>query len=171
MWGGRVPQCPAATDCVDSLQNCHDCNKWVGVLTWTQQSIGAFVCSWPKFLKKFWAREHTVMMKKRSWVQDGFHSDQSCPLSTLTHRLEPNYRSQFVTATDRKWKMLFGPRFSVTLLRNLADFATELHFGREKPEHANAPIPFHFWRHENWNWKQNHHNLQNKPRVTKFNTG
>ena len=27
----------------------------------------------------------------------------------------------------------------VALLRNLADFATEIHFGREKPKHANAP--------------------------------
>ena len=41
--------------------------------------------------------------------------------------------------TTRKWKMLFGSRFSVALLRNLADLVTEIHFGREKPEHANAP--------------------------------
>ena len=35
--------------------------------------------------------------------------------------------------------MLFGSRFSVALLRNLADFATDIHFGREKAEYANAP--------------------------------
>jgi len=35
--------------------------------------------------------------------------------------------------------MLFGSRFSGALLCNLADFATEIHFGREKPEHVNAP--------------------------------
>jgi len=29
---------------------------------------------------------------------------------------------------------------SVGLLRNLADLATEIHIGREKPEHANIPI-------------------------------
>ena len=33
------------------------------------------------------AREHTVMAMKRSWVQDGFWSDQSARLPTLTHRL------------------------------------------------------------------------------------
>ena len=32
----------------------------------------------------------------------------------------------------------FRSRFSVALLRNLADL--EIHFGREKPEHVNAPI-------------------------------
>jgi len=48
--------------------------------------------------------------------------------------------------------MLFGSRFSVTLLYNLADFVAEIHFGHEKPEHANAaPIVsvfgrlFNFW--------------------------
>jgi len=34
----------------------------------------------------------------------------------------------------------FGSRLSVTILRNLADFATDIYFGREKPELANAPI-------------------------------
>jgi len=30
------------------------------------------------------------------------------------------------------------------ILRNLADFATKIHFDREKPEHATAPIvPVH----------------------------
>ena len=33
----------------------------------------------------------------------------------------------------------FGSRFSVALLRNLADFSTEIHFGCEKHKHANAP--------------------------------
>jgi len=33
----------------------------------------------------------------------------------------------------------FESRFSVVLLRNLADFASEIHFGRENPQHANAP--------------------------------
>jgi len=40
--------------------------------------------------------------------------------------------------------MFFGSRFSVTLLRNLADFTTEIYFGCEKPEHANAPIVQHY---------------------------
>jgi len=31
-------------------------------------------------------------------------------------------------------------RFSVALLSSLADFATEIHFGHEKAEHANARI-------------------------------
>ena len=35
--------------------------------------------------------------------------------------------------------MLFGSRFPVALLHNLTDFATKIHFGREKPERANAP--------------------------------
>ena len=39
-----------------------------------------------------------------------------------------------LSIADRDWKMLFGSRFSVALLRNLAEFTTE------KPEHANAPI-------------------------------
>jgi len=33
------------------------------------------------------------------------------------------------------WIALFG-----RVLRDLADFVTEIHFGREKTEHANAPI-------------------------------
>ena len=37
-------------------------------------------------------------------------------------------------------RCFFGSHFSVALLRNLADFATEIHFGHRKPEHANAPI-------------------------------
>jgi len=36
--------------------------------------------------------------------------------------------------------MFFGSRFSIALLRNVGDFATEIHFGREKPEHVNAPV-------------------------------
>jgi len=35
--------------------------------------------------------------------------------------------------------MLFGSPFSVALLHNLADFVSQIHYGREKPEHANAP--------------------------------
>jgi len=35
--------------------------------------------------------------------------------------------------------MLFGLCFSVALLRSLADFVAEIHFGREKDEHAKAP--------------------------------
>ena len=35
--------------------------------------------------------------------------------------------------------MFFGSRFSVALLRNLADFTTEIQLGRKKPEHANVP--------------------------------
>jgi len=46
-------------------------------------------------------------------------------------------RSQTVTESER---CFFGSHFSVTLLRNLADFATQIHFDREKPEHANALI-------------------------------
>ena len=61
----------------------------------------------------------------------------------LTTRLTPTFghgillvcfRSQIATS-----KCLFGSRFSVALLCNLADFATEIHFDREKPEQANAP--------------------------------
>ena len=36
-------------------------------------------------------------------------------------------------------RCFFESRFSVAVLCNSADFATEIHFGREKPEHANAP--------------------------------
>jgi len=36
--------------------------------------------------------------------------------------------------------VFFGWRFSVALLNSSADFVTEMNFGREKPEHANAPI-------------------------------
>jgi len=46
------------------------------------------------------------------------------------------FQTQIATESER---FFFGPRFSVALLRNLADFATEIHFGREKPEQANAP--------------------------------
>ena len=38
-------------------------------------------------------------------------------------------------ARDRKWKM----RFWIALLRDLADFATEIHSGLQKPEHKIAP--------------------------------
>ena len=34
----------------------------------------------------------------------------------------------------------FGSRCLVALLHNLTDFAIEIHFSREKPEHANTPI-------------------------------
>jgi len=50
-------------------------------------------------------------------------------------------RSQIATESGR---CFFGSRFSVALLHNLTDFATEIHFGQEKPEHANAPITFTF---------------------------
>ena len=36
-------------------------------------------------------------------------------------------------------RCFFGSRFSVALLSSLADSATKIHFGHEKPEHANAP--------------------------------
>jgi len=98
-----------------------------------------------------------------------FRMDQSYPLPTLTRRLELNdtmrylnivikplcgdldiclnyyFRSRnsvrvsSVADRDRKWNMLFGSRFSVTLLHNLADFTTVFHFGHEKPEHMNVP--------------------------------
>jgi len=45
-------------------------------------------------------------------------------------------QSQIVTESER---CFFELRFSVALLRNLADFETEIHLSREKPEHANAP--------------------------------
>ena len=48
-------------------------------------SLGAFARS-----------QYTAAMRKRSWVQDGLWSDQSCPLPTLTPQLEPNDRSRFV---------------------------------------------------------------------------
>jgi len=57
-------------------------NRWICVLA-------------TKTLENF-GREHTVAVKKRCWVQDGLWSDQSCPLPTLTHRLELNDRSLFV---------------------------------------------------------------------------
>jgi len=34
---------------------------------------------------------------------------------------------------------------SVALLTSLADFATEIHFGREKAEHVNAPVITHLF--------------------------
>ena len=46
------------------------------------------------------------------------------------------FRLRFTTESER---CFFGSRFSVALLHNLADFATEMHYNREKPEHANAP--------------------------------
>jgi len=55
-------------------------------------------------------------------------------------RSQNSVRVLSVADCDRKWKMLFGSRFLVALLRNLADFATGIHFRREKPEHGNAPI-------------------------------
>jgi len=45
---------------------------------------------------EIFARKHMVAVRKRSWVQDGLWSNQSCPLPTLTRRLEPNDRSRFV---------------------------------------------------------------------------
>jgi len=50
--------------------------------------------------RNFWknfGREHANTWSR--WVQDGLWSDQSCPLPTLTHRLEPNGRSRFVIST------------------------------------------------------------------------
>jgi len=51
------------------------------------------------------------------------------------------FQSQIATESQR---CFCGSRSSDALLRNLADFdrdrnSTEIHFGREKPEHANAP--------------------------------
>jgi len=43
--------------------------------------------------EKNFGHEHTVGVRKRSRVRDGFRSDQSRPLSTLTHRLEQDNRS------------------------------------------------------------------------------
>ena len=45
-------------------------------------------------------------------------------------------------------RCFFGSHFPVVLLCNIAHFATEIHFGHEKPEHANAPID-HKVRSEN----------------------
>ena len=58
----------------------------------SKASIGAFACLRPESLKKLQsrAREHAVTVSKWSGVQDGLWLDQSCPLPTLTHRLEPN---------------------------------------------------------------------------------
>jgi len=113
-----------------------------------------------KFLERFRSRalEHTVEVGKPSWVQDGLWSDQSCPLPTLTYRLEPNDRPRYLNVvikplcgkidiclnyhfrlwssvrvlsiTDHDRKMLVWLCISVALLRYLA----------EKPEHANVPI-------------------------------
>jgi len=64
----------------------------------------------------------------------------------LINRLTPTFgcgilfayfRLMIVTESER---CSFGSRLSVTILRNLADFATDIYFGREKPELANAPI-------------------------------
>ena len=46
-------------------------------------------------------------------------------------------RSRTATESERCFS---GSRFSVALLHNLADFATEIHFDHEKPKHTNAPI-------------------------------
>jgi len=59
----------------------------------------------------------------------------------LTSTLGPGilfacFQSQIVTEGERSF---FGSRFSVVLLSSSAEFATEMDFGREKAEHANAP--------------------------------
>jgi len=71
-------------------------------------TLGAFACSRLKLLKKHFGREHTVAVRKRSWVQDGLWLNQSCPLPIifLTHRLELNDRSRFVILTQ--WSSLFA---------------------------------------------------------------
>jgi len=47
------------------------------------------------------------------------------------------FRSQTATESER---CFFKSRLSVALLNISAVFATEIHFGREKTEHENAPI-------------------------------
>ena len=47
------------------------------------------------------------------------------------------FRSHIVIESER---CFFGSCFSVVLLHNLGDCETEFHFGREQPEHADAPI-------------------------------
>ena len=45
------------------------------------------------------------------------------------------FRSQVTTKSER---CFLGSRFSVALLSSLAEFSTEMDFGREKAEHVNA---------------------------------
>jgi len=84
-----------------------------------------------------WAREHSVAVRNRCWVQDRLWSGQSCPHPTLTRRLvikplcgNPGayfrsrnsvrvVRSRTATESER---CSFGSRFSVMLLHNWADF-------------------------------------------------
>jgi len=134
----------------------------------------ALACSRPKFVKSFRspAREHTVTVIKRSWVQDGVRSYQNCPYQLwLTVRAEQSFaiRSNHASLlpvtltfalTTTLWPTLgfgillacfrslaaiqseicfFESCFSVALWDSLADFVTEICFGREKTEYANAP--------------------------------
>jgi len=118
----------------------------------------AFAWLQPKFLKKYWSpsSEHMVVVRKCSWVQITSH--QSYPLTTLTPRLESNQsrhpnvvikslcvtldicRDYHTNAYFQRWFFCYRPRLkdaflksclSVAFLYSLADFVTEIHFGRE----------------------------------------
>jgi len=131
--------------------------------------MGALVCSRLKFWEQFQsrAREHSVVVRKRCWVQDGRWSDQGSPLPTLTPLLKPNDYSRFIISTYKSSLFAVTLTFSWTTRltptsgRGIqfacfqSQIATEsercffgscfsvallLHFGHEKPERANAHI-------------------------------
>ena len=73
---------------------------WVhSVSSWFKFGFNRCVCALvTEIRKKFRSRasEHMVVVRERSWVQGGLWSDQNCPLSTLTQRLESNNCLRFV---------------------------------------------------------------------------
>jgi len=54
-----------------------------------------------------------------------------------------------------------------SLVSCCADFATEIHFGREKPEHANTPI-IGSWHHYCWQWTSHCFTCIYKPTLCRF---
>jgi len=52
------------------------------------------------------------------------------------------FQSQLATRGER---CVFKLRFSTALVSSLADFATEIHFSREKTGHVNAPSNQRSW--------------------------
>jgi len=121
---------------------------------WLLPTIGGFACSRLKFLERFWPRTHgrgEEPLLSSGWTLIG--SELSSPNFDLSVRAERSFairylnivikpfcgnldiclnyyfQSQIATESER---CFFGSRFSVALLRNLADFVIEIHFSREK---------------------------------------
>ena len=129
------------------LYGVHGCKQKV-------PSLGRLACS-PKSLEKFrsWTRgrgEETLWSS--GWTLIG--SELSSPNFNSSVRAKRSFAIRYLNAVikplrsrnsvrvlsvadrDQKWKML---------LSNLADFATEIHFGCVKPEHASVPIAHSAW--------------------------